>query len=471
MEDEVKEELMEESVREELAQEVIELFRSPLSKEELREKLSGYHESDIADALEELTEEERKSLYPVLDPDMMSEVFAYMEDADEYISEMKLEDAAKIIENMDADDAVDILEEMDEDIEEKIVELMDEESSEDIKLIQSYDEDQVGAKMTTNYIEIEKGLTVKQAMKSLIEQAPENDNIQTIYVKDEEGYFYGAIDLKDLIIARENTDLNHIIMTSYPTVYDHEYIEDLLVELTDYVEDSFPVLDSSNHLIGILTSQDLVEAVDEELGDDYAKLGGLSAEEDLEESTFESVKKRLPWLIVLLFLGMGVSSVVGMFEQVVDVLPIVICFQSLILDMAGNVGTQSLAVTIRVLMDENLTGSQKLKLVFKEVRVGICNGSILGTLALVFITGYVMIAKAKPFAFALGIAVCVGLALIIAMLISSLVGTLVPLIFNKLNIDPAVASGPLITTVNDLVAVVSYYSLAWVLLIEILKFV
>ena len=123
------------------------------------------------------------------------------------------------------------------------------------------------------------------------------------------------------------------------------------------------MLNDENKIIGILTAQDVIEAVDDELGEDYAKLAGLSAEEDLQESTKDSMKKRLPWLIILLFLGMLVSSVVGVFEDVVAILPIVICFQSLVLDMAGNVGTQSLAVTIRVLMDEELTAKQKLMLV------------------------------------------------------------------------------------------------------------
>mgnify|MGYP000797506112 CR=1 FL=1 len=130
---------------------------------------------------------------------------------------------------------------------------------------------------------------------------------------------------------------------------------------------------------------------DEELGEDYAKLGGLTAEEDLNETTLQSTKKRLPWLIILLFLGMGVSSVVGMFETVVAVIPIVICFQSLILDMAGNVGTQSLAVTIRVLMDENLKASDKVKLMFKEVRVGFSNGLLLGTMSFIFVGLYIFL--------------------------------------------------------------------------------
>lgn len=166
---------------------------------------------------------------------------------------------------------------------------------------------------------------------------------------------------------------------------------------------------------------------------------------------------------------MGVSTVVGAFESVVAVLPIVICFQSLILDMAGNVGTQSLAVTIRVLMDEELTVKDKSHLVIKEIKVGFSNGLLLGVLALAFFGLYIKLFKGYALGTAFVISGCVGAALLLAMIISSLVGTLVPLFFHKIKVDPAVASGPLITTVNDLVAVVTYYGLAWILLIQIMK--
>lgn len=146
------------------------------------------------------------------------------------------------------------------------------------------------------------------------------------------------------------------------------------------------------------------------------------------------------------------------------------CFQSLILDMAGNVGTQSLAVTIRVLMDEDLTARQKFGLVFKEGRVGLINGLILGILSLVCIGSYIHFFKSESILFSFSISLCIGAALMLAMLISSLVGTLIPMFFKKIHIDPAVASGPLITTVNDLVAVVTYYGLAWIFLIEIMHF-
>lgn len=286
---------------------------------------------------------------------------------------------------------------------------------------------------------------------------------------DENGLFYGAVDLKELIVARQGTNLESLIMTSYPYVYGHESIDDCIDRLKEYSEDLLPVLDNNNRLLGVITSQSIIELVDDEFGDDYAKLAGLTAEEDLNEPLMDSMKKRLPWLFVLLGLGMLVSSVVGIFEKVISELTIVMCFQSLVLDMAGNVGTQSLAVTIRVLMDETLTFKQKLGLVIKETRVGFCNGLLLGTVAFAVIGIYILFIKKQTIAVAFAISACIGFSLIVAMLISSAVGTLIPLFLKKIKIDPAVASGPLITTVNDLVAVVTYYGISWLLLLEMLK--
>ena len=172
--------------------------------------------------------------------------------------------------------------------------------------------------MTTNFIEIGKSLTIKQAMRSLIAQAEENDNISTLFVKDDDGTFYGAIDLKDLIVARNYMSLENLITHSFPYVRDHETISDCIERLKDYAEDSIPVLNDKNELIGVITAQDIVEVVDDELGDDYAKLAGMSEEAELEESLAESIKKRLPWLIVLLGLSMCVSTVTSLFEGVID---------------------------------------------------------------------------------------------------------------------------------------------------------
>lgn len=450
-------------------QELVELIRSGESEETIAEQLDNYHDNDIASALDELNDYERKKLYQILGIERVSEVFAYLDDVGKYLDELELEKAADIIENMDADDAVDVLEEVDEETRKQLIELMDEESKEDINLIRSYDEDEIGSKMTTNYIEISRKLSIKQAMRELIAQAEENDNITTIYVKDDDNSFYGAINLKDLIIARNYVELDSLISQSYPYVRDHEQIADCIERLKDYAEDSIPVLNETNELIGVITAQDIVEVVDDEMGADYAMLAGMTEEAELEESVLESIKKRLPWLVVLLALSMCVSTITGLFESVISQLAIIVSFQSLILGMSGNVGTQSLAVTIRVLIDENLEAKQKFGMMFREMRVGFSNGLILGLLSFVFIGMYIWLIKGKTPEYAFAISACVGIALMLAMTISSLVGTVVPIFFHEIKVDPAVASGPLITTVNDLVAVVTYYGFAWLLLIKVLQ--
>ena len=445
--------------------ELVEIINQEERDDQLAEKLSAYHENDIAEAFELLDEKGRRKLYRVLDTEWMSEVFAYLDDVGTYLEELEADDAADIIENMDADDAV---QEVDDNVREKLVSLMNEEATEDIELICSYQEDQIGSMMTTNFIEISRTLTIKQAMRQLIAQADDNDNISILYVTDEDGMFYGAIDLKDLIIARAGESLESLISTSYPYVLASDSITDNLERLKDYAEDSIPVLDQEHHIIGVITAQDLVEAVDDEMGEDYAQLAGLTTEEDLDESVGQSMKKRLPWLLVLLCLGLGVSTVAGMFEKVMKQLTLIVFFQSVVLGMSGNSGTQSLAVTIRVLMDEELTGKERLKMVWKEARVGFCDGLLLGLVSFVCIGIYIMLAKAKPALYAFSVSGCVGTALMVAMTISSLVGTVVPIVLHKIHIDPAVASGPLISTVSDLVAVVTYYGLSWLLLLNII---
>ena len=450
-------------------QEILDIIHSGLPQAELAEKLSDYHENDLADALADLTAEERRKLYAILGVEQVAEIFSYLDDAEPYLKELPPEEAAQVVSHMDSDDAVDALDDLEEEDKEKIVHQMDKvdkDAADDVKLLLSYDEDEIGSCMTTNYICIRKDMTIRQAMSELVKQAGENDNISTLYVVYENEHFYGAIDLKDLIVARADDSLEKLIARSYPYVTDHEKISDSIDRIVDYAERSLPVLNESGKLLGIITSADVVELVNDQMGDDYAKLGGLTSEEDLNEGVFQSVKKRLPWLVALLFLGMLVSSVVGAFESVVAVLPIVICFQSMVLDMAGNVGTQSLAVTIRVLVDENLTTSKKLHLLFKEMRVGLVNGALLAVMALGFLGVYIHFFKAYAWGQAFLLSGCVGISLIVAMVISSLVGTVIPMLFHKIHIDPAVASGPLITTINDLVAVVVYYGLAMIVLIE-----
>ncbi len=448
--------------------EITALLLSSIPQKALREKLVDYHESDIADAMDDVENTERKKLYAIFNAQTLAEILEFADSRNSYINELNLGRKTAVLSYIEPSLAVEYLDSLEDEEKEKLLSLMDSETKSEVKLLASFDEDEIGSRMTTNYITIKEGSSIKEAMNSLISEAAENDNINTLYVVDEDGVFAGAIDLKDLIIARKDRELDSITMTSYPYVYASEQIDECIERIKGYSEDSIPVLDYSGKLLGVLISQDIVELIDDEMSDDYAKLAGLSAEEDLNEPLRRSIGKRLPWLAILLGLGLLVSSVVGAFEHVVAHLTLIVCFQSLILGMAGNAGTQSLAVTIRVLMDENLSGKQKLLLIGKEARVGLINGLILGVLSFLFIGLYIMIFKGYDASYSFSVSLCTGIALAASIILSSIVGTVIPIIFKKIKIDPAVASGPLITTINDLVAVLSYYGLAWVLLINIL---
>ena len=442
-----------ERIQQDYVQEIIDLIRSGETEEQIRENLEEYHANDIASALPLLEEEERKFLYSLLDNERLSEVMEYAEHGYEYLEEISPSRAGIVLSEMEPDDAVDLLKEANPEKKTIWLSKMSLKDRNELQILAAYDEAFIGSRMTTNFVFLTKDLNIRDAMRSLIEQAAEHDNISKVYVVHEDGSYYGAVDLKELIIARRDTKLDDITETGYPFVYADEKIEDCLERIKGYAENSIPVLGENNIILGVITAQDVLEVYDDEMGEDYARLGGLTAEEDLNEPLLESVKKRLPWLVILLFLG----------------LTIIMAFQSLILDMSGNVGTQSLAVTIRVLMDERLTAKQKITLVGKEMGVGGLNGLVIGLFSLVGIGAYLYFFKHQPLHIAIAISSCIGFSLMLSMVISSLVGTVTPIFFKKVGVDPAAASGPLITTINDLVGVVSYYGLTWILLLEILK--
>lgn len=445
--------------------EVVEAVRSSLSPKKMQEKILDHHEKDIALALEQLSDDERKKLFRLLPMDTIAAVLEYCEDIASLFATLSIRQKVQALSIMEPSTAVELLQQLPKENRDSLTDLMSPETRSEISLLSSFDEDEIGSRMSTNYIEIPENATIKGAMTELVRQAAQNDNITTLYVVDEDRTFCGAIDLKDLIIAREGTALTDIITFSYPYVYANALVADCIQSLLDYSEASIPVLDNDNKLIGVVTAQDFMEVLDEEYADDYAKLAGLTAEEDLAEPIRLSVRKRLPWLCILLALGFLVSAVVGVFEGVVGQLPIIMCFQSLILDMAGNVGTQSLAVAIRVLMDQQVTGKDRLRLIWKEARIGVLNGVMMGVLSFGAIGGYLCL-QGYGAAFAFTVSGCLGVAMLLAMTVSSLTGTVIPVLFKKIGVDPAVASGPLITTINDLVAVISYYGLAWLILIQ-----
>lgn len=451
---------------EEILQEIIELIKSTSDPVILYDLLSHYHKNDIARSFEYLSPEELENIYKAFDEQELSEIFSYLEDVKEYIEGLEVEQAAEIIELMASDDAVEVLEELDEEDRNEILELMDEEVVDDIELLQSYDDDVIASYMTNNYIAVKKDYTVKQAMKTVVEEASRNDNFTIIYVVNEDNTLYGTIELKDLIKARATDNLEDIIKKSYPSILDLTKVQEALIEVKEYEIDSIPVVNSDNVLLGVVTTNDLLELVDDELSDDYAKLAGLSSEEELEESTFLSVKKRIPWLCILLLLGLLISMVMGIFEGAIKAVPAIVFFQSMILGMGGNVGTQSLAVTIRAISDTEITRKEMFRLIFKEIRIAFFNGLLIALISFVVVSLYLIISKTEidpsyqsQYIPIFKTAAVVSSSLIITMVISGLIGTLIPIMLQKCKVDPAVASGPFITSINDIMAIVIYYGI------------
>lgn len=262
----MEERIVEENIEERnYTQEIFDLIRKTKNSKLLAQTLTNYHDNDIADALTYLSPEERKRLYKAIGVEATSRIFAYLdEDVDKYFAELENENAADILEEMDADDAIDILEGLDKKKADEIIDLIEPEQKNDIQLIKSYKENEFGSLMTTNYITLEHGIGIKKSINQLIEEAEENDNIETLYiVKD--GKFYGALTLRDLLITKKDEDLEDKIILSYPFVYDREEITDAAIDtLADYSEDSIPVLNKDNEIMGVITAGDIVEFIHED---------------------------------------------------------------------------------------------------------------------------------------------------------------------------------------------------------------
>ncbi len=300
-----KEKELEENIEERnYTQEIFDIIRKTKNKKLLNQLLSNYHDNDIADTLVYLTPAERQNLYQAIGVEATSDIFAYLgEDVEPYIAELETVQAAQILEEMDTDDAIDILEELDENKAKEIMAHIDQETREDIRLIQSYSDDQFGSLMTTNYITIKYGISRKDAMNELMEQAQENDNIETLYVVKDNDEFYGALTLRDLLITKNNESLDDKIILSYPFVYDKEEItEEAIDTLMDYSEDSIPVIEKeTNRILGVLTSQDLVELVDTQAEEDEAE------NEIVMKKSFNSRIFMLVGFVLLMLLSLNKS--------------------------------------------------------------------------------------------------------------------------------------------------------------------
>ncbi len=449
------------------SKEILRIIRKNKDKDSFKEQILKYHPYDVASVFASIDESDRQKLYRLLSPEEFADIFEQIgvDEAAGYIKEMDEDFAISLMEEVDNDDAADIIQAIDDDeIQKSIKESLSKEKTESVDELSKYDDNLAGSIMTNSFITVNADITVKDAMKEVVTQAPDAEVVNDIFVVDDNEELMGVLSLADLIVARGHITVNDVVKPHFQFVKTRDDIEYVLNVIRDYDVNVVPVINSANKLRGVITVDDALDELIESKDSDYAKLAGLT-DSDFQgdsERIRLSVKKRLPWLIILLLVGMVVSLVITLFDEALNALPILASFMPLILGLAGNGGTQALAVTVRKLGDTEFESDKKIfQHLFREFRIGAMNGILVGIFAffvvsvLLFISG-----NSDP-----SVAAIVGAAAAIALTASTLAGAGIPILISKLNIDPAVASGPFITTLNDLIAVLVYFGLATLFLL------
>ncbi|MFA8439897.1 magnesium transporter [Pueribacillus sp. YX66] len=411
------------------------------------------HPYDQAKFFLSLPSEYRNKLYTYLSPKETSDFFENMELDDQkyYITEMEPLYAAQMLASMYVDNAVDILNELDKKQIASYLAMMNHDVASEIKQVLHYEEKTAGSIMTTEYVSVEAHQTVAEAMEILRYEAPTAETIYYIFVIDKLKKLVGVISLRDIIIADGHDTISQHMSDFVVSVSVSEDQEEVAKVMRDYDFLALPVVDFQGRLAGIITHDDIADVIDEEASDDYSKFAGLTDVDAAHKNPISAAKKRLPWLIILLFLGMLTASLIGRFESTLEQVSILAVFIPLIAGMAGNTGTQSLAVVIRRLATGDLEGESRWRMISREAGTGVITGTVCGLLIVVVV--YVW--KKSLF-----LGFLVGFSLFCTLIVATVSGAVIPLIMHRLKIDPAVASGPFIQTLNDILSVVIYFGLA-----------
>ncbi len=423
--------------------------------DKFREEFMQLHPYDQALFFEKVEPDIRKKIFHYLSPKEMAELFEATKFDDEqyemYLQEMDTIYAASMLSFMYADNAVDVLNELGKDQVASYLNIMDEESAQEIKDLLHYEEYTAGSIMTTEYVAIPETSTCRSAMTILRNEAPNAETIYYLFVVDESHKLTGVISLRDLIIAEEDTLIKDIMNDRVVSVLVSEDQEEVARAIKDYNFLAVPVVDDNQHLLGIVTVDDIIDVLDEEASDDYSKLAGVSHMDTFDKSPFQAAKKRLPWLIILLFLGMLTANLMSLFTETLEQVALLAVFIPLIAGTAGNSGTQALAVAIRGIATGDIEEESKIKLLFREAGTGLITGLLCG----VIVVGIVFFWQHD-----LLIGLLVGAAIFVSIFVATIAGSFIPLLIHRMKIDPAVASGPFITTINDVISILIYLGLA-----------
>lgn len=419
---------------------------------QFRDEFLKIHPYDQSEFFEAQTEEVRYLIYSYLSPEEMADVIEHVEREiqSDFIVEMNPTYAAQVLANMATDDAVDLLNDLDKNKVASYLTIMPEDEADEIKDLLHYEEKTAGSIMTTEFVVVNTHMTVKEAMRHLRKAAPDAETIYYIYVVNDDQQLIGVISLRDLIIAEGDLTIDEVVNRQIVSVSVGDDQEDIARMMRDYDLLALPVVDFQNHLLGIITVDDIMDVMDEEASDDYSKLAGVDVD-DVDQNPITAAKKRLPWLIILLILGLFTASIIARFEETLEQVALLAIFIPLIAGMAGNTGTQSLAVAVRGIATGEFQKHGIVKTIMRESITGMITGITCG-LAIWLI---IFIWQGTMF-----LGFLVGLSIAITLFVATISGALVPLLMNRLNIDPAVASGPFITTINDIISITIYFGMA-----------
>ena len=423
----------------------------------LRELLHELHFADIAELLEELSSDEATYLIKILESELTSEALMELDDdvREKILSRLSPKEIAKELAEMDTDDAADIIAELDEDIQEEVInKLDDEERVADIIELLKYDEDTAGGLMAKELVQVKETWTVAGCIREMRRQAENVTRVHSIYVTNKEGKLKGRLSLKDLLTASEKSKISEVYIPKVDYVTVHTEGEEVARIMQKYDLEAIPVVDEDGLLVGRITIDDIVDFIKEEADKDYQMAAGISSDVEADDSVWELTRARLPWLILGLFGGLGSVYIMKGFDEAIANYPILFFFTPLIAAMAGNVGVQSSAIIVQGLANDNVKGSLVNRLV-KEVGLALINGTALSALVMLF--GFIVGQD-------LLVSIAIAVSMLSVIIVAALIGTFVPIILDRRGIDPAIATGPFITTSNDIFGIFLFFYLSKIIL-------
>ncbi|OLO40583.1 magnesium transporter [Alkalihalophilus pseudofirmus] len=440
-----------EQTREEYVNHILHVLKDN-DKAQFREAFLELHPTDQMDIFSNLEKDQRQLVYGYLSAAEFAEVFQELDIDEQKSIALELDDdfIAEMFNNMYADDVADYLAEIKDVKAKAILSAMDKEDADDVKELLSYPPETAGAIMTKEYISIKASQTTSEVINLLREQGPDAETVYYLYVVDEKDKLVGVISLRDLIIAPTTEKIENIMSSRVVSVEAHMDQEEVAKLIKKYDFLAAPVVTSTGELIGIVTVDDVMDVLEDEATEDLGEISAVRGATDVNVTAFTAAKKRSPWIILLMFFGLITAGVIGTFEETLEEIVLLAVFIPLIMDSAGNTGTQSLAVTVRALA----TGTLEKKGLWNTVKREFGTGMMLGLICAVTLILVV------PFLYGYMIAFIVGVSLFLTLSIATVVGATVPLLINKLKLDPAIASGPFITTVNDILGLLIYFSIA-----------